>query len=436
MSKRILSVIMVLCLIMAMAPAAFATGEETFDTFDGTATIPTKDGDTYQIDSAEDFMGFANLVNGNEPDANAVLLTGIDLDNVDFTPMGDYSNPYTGTFDGGNHTIKNVSITGSESAILAGLFGCVSTEKNWLGIVTKTGTVKNLHLDNVDVTNSSYASSGDDSQQAASGTAVGALIGGAAISNVETTNTCSVSGKYRTGGIVGSCKDNNTSVSDCINKATVIGERNYTGGIVGAAHNIAISVGTTISNCVNEGAVSGSTEVGGIVGYTDHAEIIGCTNNASVTGTGNYGTGGIVGCDIMNLRAVIPVDGSTIRNCTNNGSIIAPRAGGILGSYVAAPGDDPPSINVESTITGCANYGNISSQNGNGICGAIYGAPISYKYGESQVEHMIVVIENCTIGGAVEGKTFSESGLTLNSFITPSTIVELSNNTLAGGDNA
>ena len=54
MSKRILSVIMVLCLIMAMAPAAFATGEETFDTFDGTATIPTKDGDTYQIDSAED----------------------------------------------------------------------------------------------------------------------------------------------------------------------------------------------------------------------------------------------------------------------------------------------------------------------------------------------------------------------------------------------
>lgn len=421
--KRIISVFMVLCLIVAMAPAAFATGEETFDTFDGTATIPTKDGDTYQIDSAEDFMGFANLVNGNEPDANAVLLTGIDLDNVDFTPMGDYSDPYTGTFDGGNHTIKNVSITGSLDVILVGLFGCVSG-----------GTVKNLTLDNVDVVGNSYASDGDNSQQAASGTAIGALIEGGSIEYVSNTASCSVNGKYRTGGIVGSTKDQGTEVKYCTNNATVTGERNYTGGIVGAAHNVVSifhTTGTTFESCTNNGVVSGSTEVGGIVGYADQAYVYNCTNTAPVSGTGNYGTGGIVGCDIMNLRLIFALDGSTIESCVNRGNVTAPRAGGILGSYVAAPGDNTPSSNVESTIKDCENYGAISSPNGTGVCGAIYGAPISYKYGESQVDHMIVVIEGCTVGGTVEGAGVPSDTEAFNDFISPSDYVDLNGNTAA-----
>ena len=424
MRKRILSVFMVLCLMMVIAPATFATGEETFDTWDGTtSTTPELVGGVYQIDSAADLVGFAALVNGNEPDADAVLLTGIDLNNTAFTPMGDYSEPYTGTFDGGNHTIKNVSITGSEDVILVGLFGCVSA-----------GTVKNLVLDNVDVIGNSYASSGEDSQQAASGTAIGALIGEGAIENVSNTASCSVSGKYRTGGIVGSTKDAGTTVKNCTNNATVTGERNYTGGIVGAAHNVVSifhTTGTTFDSCTNNGAVNGSTEVGGIVGYTDQAYVYNCTNTASVYGTGNYGTGGIVGCDIMNLRLIFALDGSTIESCVNRGSVTAPRAGGILGSYVAAPGDNTPSSNVESTITDCDNYGAISSQNGTGVCGAIYGAPISYKYGESQVDHMIVVIKGCTVGGTVEGASVPSDTEAFNDFISPSDYVELNGNTAA-----
>ena len=42
MRKRLLSVIMVLALIIAMAPAAFAAEVETFDTWDGTITTPEK----------------------------------------------------------------------------------------------------------------------------------------------------------------------------------------------------------------------------------------------------------------------------------------------------------------------------------------------------------------------------------------------------------
>lgn len=423
MRKRLLSVIMVLALIVAMAPAAFAAEVETFDTWDGTITTPEKTGNVYQIDSAEDFMGFAALVNGNEPDADALLLTGIDLNNASFTPMGDYSEPYTGTFDGGDHTIKNVSITGSEDVILVGLFGCVSG-----------GIVKNLVLDNVDVVGNSYASAGENSQQAASGTAIGALIGAGTIENVRNTASCSVSGKYRTGGIVGSTKDTGTTVKNCTNNAAVTGERNYTGGIVGAAHNVVSifhTTGTTIDTCTNNGAVNGSTEVGGIAGYTDQAYVYNCTNAASVTGTGNYGTGGIVGCDIMNLRAIFALDGSTIEGCTNSGAVTAPRAGGILGSYVAAPGDDTPSYDVESTISDCKNYGAISSPNGTGICGSIYGAPISYKYGENQVEHMIVVITGCTVGGTVEGESVPSDPASFENFISPSDCIDPSNNTAA-----
>lgn len=430
--KKLLSILLAVMLLATLAVTAFAADEETFDTWDGSATTPTKSGDTYQIDSAEDFIGFANLVNGGESHANALLLIGIDLNNTAFTPIGDYDDPYIGTFDGNGHTIKNATITGNENQILAGLFGCVSEGFVLSDFKTHVGHIKNLVLDNIDVTNSSEASSGQDNEQAASGTAVGALISGTTIENVSTTATCSVSGVYRTGGIVGSSKDSGTTIKNCTNRAAVTGERNYTGGIVGAAHNVATNTGTTIDGCVNEGTVNGTTEVGGIVGYTDQSVVKNCTNNGSVTGSGNYGTGGIVGCDIMNtLLGIFPRDGSTIDNCINNGAVSSPRAGGILGSYVAAPGDDPPTSDIVSTITNCKNFGAISSPNGNGVCGAIYGAPIAYKTGETGVEHMITVINGCTVGGTVEGAGVPTDDEQFEHFISPSDCVELGTNTRA-----
>lgn len=60
-----------------MAPAAFATGEETFDTWDGTSsTTPELVDGKYQIDSAADLVGFADLVNGGQHSSiKAELLT-------------------------------------------------------------------------------------------------------------------------------------------------------------------------------------------------------------------------------------------------------------------------------------------------------------------------------------------------------------------------
>lgn len=162
--------------------------------------------------------------------------------------------------------------------------------------------------------------------------------------------------------------------------------------------------GAVISNCKNYGTVNGSSEVGGIVGYADRALISSCQNSGTVTGTGNYGTGGIVGCDIYNPRSLFkPGIGSTISDCTNFGSVTAPRAGGILGSYVISPGQEHPSSNRYSTITSCTNTGAIGSVTGTGKCGAIYGAPIAYAAGDATdaVEHMMVKIQNCHVGGQV-----------------------------------
>lgn len=449
MKKRFLSLLMALCLMLTLAPAAFATDvedvsaeepveealvEEEAEGWDGTTTeeIPSNG----EISTAAQLAKLAEDVNAGKSYTSGTftLTADIDLNNQQFTPIGIYSKPFTGTFDGAGYTIKNATISGSDASVIwAGLFGCVNG-----------GTVQDFTLDNIRVTNTSTASSGTDSEQATSGAAVG-ILGtgkGGTVDKVIVLDTCSVSGVYRTGGIVGSSRDTNSTISNCVNRATVTGSGNYTGGIVGAAHNVtsasATATGTYVISCVNYGTVTGASEVGGIVGYADRASINSCTNHGAVTGTGNYGTGGILGCDIHNysgLASIItslrPTKGSSITNCTNAGTVTAPRAGGILGSFVVAPSKNQPSSTIYSTISECTNTGAVKSQNGNGVCGAIYGAPITYSSGsaDSYVDKLVVKIEGCVVGGTVEGISVPASDTDFTAFISPSSHVQLSNNT-------
>lgn len=261
---------------MALAMTAFAAPALADDAAVTATEGLTQMNDVYQIEDTVDFLAFAAKVNGGETDAAAILLADIDLTGTEnYIPMGTYNDPYEGDFNGNGKTIKNLSITCNDSHMWAGIFGVIS------------GDIYNFKLDNVDVVNNSQ-SSGSDSAQAASGTAAGAIRNGGSILDVTALNTCSVEGYYRTGGIVGSCRDRNAEVTNCINYATVEGNANYTGGIVGAAHNffsIFSDFGTYVSGCKNHGDVTGTTEVGGIVGYTDRASVSGCLNKGTVTAT-------------------------------------------------------------------------------------------------------------------------------------------------------
>ena len=115
--------------------------------------LEQKDG-VYQIGTVEDLVAFAELVNGGEHNANAVLTANIDMGGADWTPIGigasywnatgvaDVTNAgFAGVFDGQGYTISNFH-TINESSAAVGLFGIV------------TGTVKNLGVVNATFTTS------------------------------------------------------------------------------------------------------------------------------------------------------------------------------------------------------------------------------------------------------------------------------------------
>jgi hypothetical protein len=93
---------------------------------------------TTQIEDIDDWVEVATPAEllAVEKDANVRLTADIDLQNAEWTPLGDQREPYSGVFDGGNHTISNFRIT-SKHDDFVGFFGVV------------TGTVYDLSLANV-----------------------------------------------------------------------------------------------------------------------------------------------------------------------------------------------------------------------------------------------------------------------------------------------
>lgn len=406
MKKRFLSLLMVLCLTLTLSPAVFAVenvGTPDPNGWDGqtTETIPSNG----EITSAAQLKWLAEQVNvGEKYDGTTfTLMNDIDLNYQNFIPIGTASNPFAGILDGNGKTIKKANINGDNNQIWAGIFGCVS------------GEIHDLVLDSIVVNNSSAGSEDDEFGESSSGAMVGTLLDGGVIDDVTVLSTCCVTGKLRTGGVVGSVRGNGTTVSNCTNQATVNGEK-YTGGIVGTAHDVsrtAAKSGAQILSCINSGAVTGTSEVGGIAGYTDRSFVQHCENSGTVTGNGDYGTGGIVGCDIFNylirISFLMPQSGSTIENCTNTGTVSAPRAGGILGSFVVAPSKDQPNSAIYSEIVNCTNDGTVSGTK----CGAIYGAPISYKSGavDTSINNMKVRITGCKVRGSVNQTSITTENL-------------------------
>ncbi|HIT85649.1 MAG TPA: hypothetical protein IAA60_07080 [Candidatus Ornithomonoglobus intestinigallinarum] len=398
MLKKVLSAAVAAAMALSVMPMAMA--EET-----GYVT------GNVTISNAEEFEVFAAAVNGGSDYSGqtVVLANDIDYNNGELTPVGTRGDSFAGNFNGNGFTIKNASVRDDADAgiINVGVFGFV-----------RGGSVTNVNFSNIDVLNEQAVSPSGlagllgDAEESATGVAVGTLKSGT-VSYITVDDMCSVQGKLRTGGVVGdTCEDAGGSVvSHCVNYATVTGTQNYTGGIIGAMHNLsritASEDGSTVEYCDNYGDVTGTTEVGGIVGYADRANISYCHNHedAEINGSGNYGTGGILGCDIYNPRFLYyPEFGSTITECTNAGTITSPRAGGILGSFVVSPGQSQPSDDIISTIDTCTNTGNIVSDTGKS--GGIFGYQIAYASGdgEGSVNNLVVRMIHCNNQGKLNGE--------------------------------
>lgn len=252
------------------------------------SATPEQINGVYQIKTANNLFWFAALVNGTLTDgtaqnaaACAVLTTNIDLTGEAWTPIGSKSNPYTGTFDGQNHTISGMTLENAES--YSGLFGNV------------TGTVRDFTV------TGSITITGDETVSRVGGAvgSLGAASAGGTVSGVTSDVDITVSaGNDHIGGVVGSMPENSSpTVESCVytGNITVTVEAGSVAGIVGY-----IRTGT-IQNCANQGGISintgGNGSVGGILGYCNNDKIYirNCYNSGSIAAEGTANVGAIVG---------------------------------------------------------------------------------------------------------------------------------------------
>lgn len=288
--KRIGSLLLVVAMCLTLLPtAAFAVDDEE------TAAAPEK----FVITSVSDLQTFADAVNEGDydgkTDAVVTLDADLDLAGIAWTPMGDTSHDFAGTFDGQGHTISNLTIGTADAPItgeLAGLFGVVE------------GTVKNLFLDEVSVNaNVGYYVGGLvayavgpienchitklDMDAVASG--VGGLIGYATSGN--SIYGCSVSGEIAVksgcqgvGGFIGSMgKNAQITYSGATVSVTAPKERSTNaGGFIGRG-NGERAARAIVKNCYSKGAVTGGAYAGGFTGSMAGMDIQNCYATGNVT---------------------------------------------------------------------------------------------------------------------------------------------------------
>ena len=227
---------------------------------------------SYTVTSADGLMNVAELVNGGKTDINITLDKNIDLTGKDWTPIGtNYDNSYKGTFDGGGHTITGLTFTTNDK--YAGLFGRLN----------KAGTVKNVVMEGVQITNNH--SSG--------------FAGGVVGNSWGTIENCSVSGSVNgevyVGGVVG--KQTSGSMTGCSSSATVKGTVNV-GGVAGESWGSMTACYAT-GNVTLEIYPGKDISGGGVVGFKGGNSVLACyaTGNVNSKGssTGNVHIGGLFG---------------------------------------------------------------------------------------------------------------------------------------------
>ena len=235
---------------------------------------------SYTVTSADGLMNVAELVNGGKTDINITLDKDIDLTGKEWTPIGTgYSNKYTGTFDGGGHTIKGLTVTTNDQFV--GLFGSIGY----------AGTVKNVMMEDVQIT--SNRSSG--------------FAGGVAGYSDGTIENCSVSGSVSgtvyVGGVVG--VQIGGSITGCSSSATVKGTVDV-GGVAGQTNSSAtLTACYATGNVIIEMAPKKNIAGGSLVGMNAGSRLLACyaTGNVTSTGssTGYMHIGGFLGNNYANV---------------------------------------------------------------------------------------------------------------------------------------
>lgn len=294
----------------------------------------------YQIENGTQLLLFQSIVNGTNgqtpnPAACAELTKDIDMRSIaNFAPIGTKTDPYTGTFNGNNHSISGLTVSGSD---YVGLFGYVNG-----------ATIQSINLCDSQITaTGNYAAGG----------IVGFATGAAKIENCSTNKIgIDAANSRHIGGIIGR-GEFSTKISNCTNTSS-FGGTYHVGGIAGSLND------GSITNSGNSGdlpAIWANGSVGGIVGFTSAGQISTCYNTGKVTGGSNADVGGIVGTFQFSY---------SISDCYNVGDVHGGRyIGGIAGSV------------TKGTFRCCYNTGAVTgSQYTGGVIGSNSGITIDHCY--------------------------------------------------------
>ena len=272
---------------------------------------PLSDGGEYHVRTVDDLIKMRNMVNAGMPMKNVTVKLESDLDlsaYENWTPIGGEeftaAAVFSGTFDGGNHTISGLNIDTKER--LSGLFGNVD------------GTVKNLKLTG-NIKGDEYVGG------------IAAFLYGGTIENCYVSMS-GFGGREAMGGIAAAATNNavirrctySGSVQGCTDKDKIDEDYGYVGGLVGL-----LTGGSLMEECSFDGGeITGTDGTGGLVGVMSNATMQNCIHRAGdIDAPAGQHVGGVAG--------FVGTKGKIINCCHCAGQINGVSyVGGVAGSAV------------------------------------------------------------------------------------------------------
>lgn len=269
------------------------------------------------------------------------------LGGIEWTPIGvGYSDPFKGSYDGGNFKIHELTITQTETGTqYTAMFGGAD------GSVFKNITIASGKVQGFRYVAALLARSNSDNgvtvenchnyaEVIAEGDNVGGLVAqGFGITMKDCTNYGEVSGPTEVSGVAASL---NGVMQNCMNYGYVHSIRSGACGIVGRMQ------GGTMENCINYGTVESKIAVAGVAnGITGTSVVRNCVNNGTIKVYS--GGGGIIGSVSM---------GAKVESCENNANIVA---------FIPSETENTPNsvggiaymIGENGTIENCTNHANV-----------------------------------------------------------------------------
>jgi len=300
--------------------------EPVIDWLDGQGT----EEEPYRIDTADQLILFGRA--GMLWDKYFILGADINLDpNLQGGRVFSRAviTSFDGVFDGNDHTISHLTISGDD---YLGLFGQLGSG----------ATISNLALEAVNVNG---------------GFCVGGLVGHSNDSNISNCYcTGVVAGEMNVGGLAG---DNVGNIANCYSSGTVAATESV-GGLVGDNHGI-------ITTCYSTGSVTGYEDVGGLVGRNDDAAAatIATITMSYSTGavTGDRTVGGLVGSNSNGGSITMSYSTGAVTGNNDVGGLVGEIDGSITASYWDIQASGEPNMCGNAEDPSCDNsYGKTTAE--------------------------------------------------------------------------